>query len=159
MYFPSGARVTTISAISSFSASQISSFQKDRQAFNQLTNALQSGDLTAAQNAYNTLSSSPMAQGDSPFAQALQQIGKDLQSNNLSGAQDALKSLQQQQRAHRGHHHHHHDSASQLATASDRSSSNGATASGADGDASSDGTNILDISLTIESTNKIDIKA
>ncbi len=82
--FPAGLGVMTISAISSSSASSISTFQQDRQAFNQLTNALQSGDLTAAQNAYNTLASSPMAQGNSPFAQAIQQIGQDLQSGDAS---------------------------------------------------------------------------
>ena len=49
MHFPSGARVMTISAISSFSASQTSSYQTYRQAFSQLTNALQSGNLSAAQ--------------------------------------------------------------------------------------------------------------
>ena len=96
----------TISAISSFSASQTSSYQTYRQAFSQLTNALQSGNLSAAQDAYSTLASSPAAQGNGPFAQALQQIGQDLQSGDLKDAQQALASLQQQQQA-RGHHHHH----------------------------------------------------
>ncbi|MGB2648601.1 MAG: hypothetical protein WBC86_13485, partial [Pseudolabrys sp.] len=41
-----------------------------RQAFSQLANALQSGNLSAAQNAYDTLASSPAAQGTGPFAQA-----------------------------------------------------------------------------------------
>jgi hypothetical protein len=146
----------TISAISSFSASQVSSFQNYRQAYSQLTNALQSGDMTAAQNAYNTLSSSPMAQGDGPFAQALQEIGKDLQSNDLSGAQNALASLQQQQQAHRGHHHHHHGGASPLSGTSDPSSSNGSNASNTGGE---DSSTTIDISITIDSTNKVDIKA
>ena len=74
----------TISAISASNASSISTFQQDRQAFNQLTSALQSGDLAAAQDAYNTLASSPMAQGNSPFAQAIQQIGQDLQSGDAA---------------------------------------------------------------------------
>jgi hypothetical protein len=142
----------TISAISSFSASQVSSFQKYRQAFSQLTNALQSGDMTGAQSAYNTLSSSPMAQGNGPFAQALQQIGKDLQANDLTGAQDALTSLQQQQQAHRGHHHHHHGVVSPPSDTSDPSNASST-------DDNPDGTTILDISVTVESTNKIDIKA
>ena len=97
----------TISAISSSNTSAISIFQQDRQAFNQLTNALQSGDLTAAQNAYNTLASSPMAQGNSPFAQAIQQIGQDLQSGDAASLADAQKVLASLQQA-RGHHHHHH---------------------------------------------------
>lgn len=85
----------TISAISSFSASQASNYQNYRQAFGQLANALQSGNLAAAQSAYNTLASSPAAQGSGPFAQALQQIGKALSSNDLDGAQQALSLLQQ----------------------------------------------------------------
>jgi len=86
----------TISAISSFSASQTSNYQNYRQAFSQLANALQSGDLDAAKSAYDTLKSSPAAQGTGPFAQALQQIGKALDSNDLDGAQKALATLQQQ---------------------------------------------------------------
>jgi hypothetical protein len=39
---------------------------------------LQSGNLDAAKSAYDTLASSPAAQGTGPFAQALQQIGKAL---------------------------------------------------------------------------------
>ena len=77
----------TISAISSFSASQASNYQNYRQAFSQLANALQSGDLDAAKSAYDTLKSSPAAQGTGPFAQALQQIGNALDSNDLDGAQ------------------------------------------------------------------------
>ena len=97
----------TISAISSSSASSISSFQQDRQAFNQLVSALQSGDVASAQDAYNTLAASPMAQGNSPFAQAIQQIGKDLQAGDAASLADAQKVLSSLQQA-RGHHHHHH---------------------------------------------------
>jgi hypothetical protein len=115
--------------------------------------------MTAAQAAYNTLSSSPMAQGNEPFAQALQQIGKDLQSSDLSAAQNTLAQLQQQQQAHRGHYHHHHGGASPLPTASDPSSSNNASATGTGGDGDSDGSTVIDISITVDPTNKIDIKA
>jgi len=48
---------------------------------------LQSGDLDAAKSACDTLKSSPAAQGSGPFAQALQQIGNALDSNDLDGAQ------------------------------------------------------------------------
>jgi hypothetical protein len=97
----------TISAISSSGASFFSSIQNDRQAFNQLSSALQLGDLTAAQNAYNTLASSPMAQGNSPFAKAIQQIGRDLQAGDPSSLADAQKIMSSLQQA-RGRHHHHH---------------------------------------------------
>jgi hypothetical protein len=97
-----------------------------------------------------------MAQGNGPFAQALQQIGKDLQSNNLSDAQNTLAQLQQQQQAHRGHHHHHHGGAAALSGAPDPSDGGNA---GGSGGGNSDVTNVLDISITVESTNRLDIKA
>jgi hypothetical protein len=154
----------TISAISPFSASPISSFQTFRQTFGQLASALQSGDLTAAQNAYNTLSTSPIAQGNEPFAVALQQIGQDLQSGDLADAQKALASLQQQQQAHRGHHHHHGgggiSAPSSTSNTSNTSNSGGSSSSDPDGDGNTEGTTtILQISITVESDNKVDIKA
>ena len=115
----------TISAISSFSASQTANYQNYRQAFSQLSNALQSGDLSAAQSAYDTLASSPAAQGTGPFAQALQQIGQDLKAGDLDGAQKALASLQQQ-RAH-GHHHHHHNGGVSNQNSTDTSNPSGDT--------------------------------
>lgn len=146
----------TISAVSSFSASSISSYQKDRQAFGQLVSGLQSGDLTAAQAAYNTLASSPMAQGNGPFAQAIQQIGKDLQSGDLADAQKALASLQQQQQA-RGHHRHHHGGGSVSGT-SDSSQATSSTNAG-DCTETADSTDItVQITAASDST-KIDIKA
>ena len=135
----------TISAISPFSASQTSNYQNYRQAFSQLANALQSGDLDAAKSAYDTLKSSPAAQGSGPFAQALQQIGNALDSNDLDGAQKALATLQQQQRAH-GHHHHHGGVSSQNST--DSSGPSGVTET----------VNIdVQVTATFDSTNKVDI--
>jgi len=135
----------TISAISPFSASQTSNYQNYRQAFSQLTNALQSGDLDAAKSAYDTVKTSPAAQGTGPFAQALQQIGNALDSNDLDGAQKALATLQQQQRAH-GHHHHHGGVSSQNSTDS----------SGPSGDTET--VNIdVQVTATFDSTNKVDI--
>ena len=132
----------TISAISSSNAFSISTFQQDRQAFNQLTSALQDGDLAAAQDAYNTLASSPMAQGSGPFAQAIQQIGKDLQAGDASSLADAQKILSSLQQA-RGHHHHHHGGSD-----------------GASGTAGPGGTanSVTQIAAT-DSDNALDIKA
>jgi hypothetical protein len=53
----------TISAISSFSASQTSNYQNYRQAFSQLANALQSGDLDGVQKALATLQQQQRAHG------------------------------------------------------------------------------------------------
>jgi len=97
----------TVSAVSA-GITQPNPYAQDRQTFGQLVSALNSGDLSAAQSAYNALSASPLAQGNGPFGQALQQIGQSLQSGDLSGAQSALASLQQ---ARGGHHHHHHGGA------------------------------------------------
>lgn len=148
----------TISAISSFSASAAASFQTDRQAFGQLTNALQSGNLTAAQDAYNTLASSPLAQGNSPFAQALKQIGQDLQSGDIADAQKALASLQQQQQARGGHHHHHHHGGG-VSGASEASKTSDSSASDPNADSSTNTLLQIDLTVTTNSDNKVDIKA
>ena len=137
----------TISAISSSNASFISTFQQDRQAFNQLTSALQSGDLTAAQNAYNTLASSPMAQGNGPFAQAIQEIGKDLQAGDAASLADAQKVLSSLQQA-RGHHHHHHGGGE----VSGASSTNAT-------DPDSNSANSITQTAAPDSDNAVDIKA
>jgi hypothetical protein len=148
----------TISAISSFSASQTSSYQTYRQAFSQLTNALQSGNLSAAQDAYSTLASSPAAQGNGPFAQALQQIGQDLKSGDLKDAQQALASLQQQQQA-RGHHHHHGGGG--ISGTSDPSQTQNST--NASDPHNTDDTDSISIDIqvtgTFNSSSKVDIKA
>jgi len=146
----------TISAISSFSASQTSNYQNFRQAFNQLTNAMQSGNLSAAQSAYDTLASSPAAQGTGPLAQALQQIGQDLKAGDLGDAQQALTSLQQQQQAH-GHHHHHHGSGA-MSSASDSTQNANAGDPNPNNDADSVSIEIQ-VTATFDSSNKVDITA
>jgi hypothetical protein len=95
------------------------------------------------------LASSPAAQGTGPFAQALAQIGKDLQSKDLDGAQQALSSLQQQQQA-RGHHRHHHGGISQSENSTDANDPN------SDADTVS-----IDIQVTstFDTANKVDLKA
>ncbi|MGB6817747.1 MAG: hypothetical protein WBE29_12420 [Pseudolabrys sp.] len=113
-----------------------------RQAFSQLANALQSGNLSAA---VGVITCSP---GTGPFAQALAQIGKDLQSKDLDGAQQALSSLQQQQQA-RGHHRHHHGGISQSQNSTDANDPN------SDADTVS-----IDIQVTstFDTANKVDLK-
>ena len=147
-----------ISAISSFSASPTSSYQNYRQAFSQLTNALQSGNLSAAQDAYSTLASSPAAQGSGPFAQALQQIGQDLQSGDMKDAQQALASLQQQQQAHG--HHPHHGGGGISGTSDPSQAQNGANASDPDNSDDTDSISIdIQVTETFNSSSKVDIKA
>jgi hypothetical protein len=147
-----------ISSISSASISPTQSFNPSaiRQAFSQLGNALQSGDLSAAQSAYTTLSQSPAAQGNGPFAQALQQIGQDLQSGDIAGAQKALAALQQQVK---GHHHHHHGGGQPAQAASNNAAQSSNTTSN-DGDAN-DATTTATVSPTASSssTNSVNISA
>jgi len=75
-------------------------WQQQRQNFNKLSQALQSGDLSAAQQAFAALSSkSPNASNpNSPLAK----LGRALQSGDLNAAQQAFSSLRTG-----GHHHHH----------------------------------------------------
>jgi DNA-binding FadR family transcriptional regulator len=115
----------TISPTCSISSSQSSTlqtnFQQRRQAFQQLSQALQSGDLKQAQQAYSTLTQYMPASGpanNSQVSQDFQAIGKALQSGNLADAQTALAAFQKNAKAaqqgstavnsHHHHHHHHH---------------------------------------------------
>lgn len=91
-----------------------------RQEFEQLGQDLQSGNLSAAQSDFATLtqmepqstssSSSSTATSTSPMAQAFAQLSKDLQSGNLSAAQQDFAAIQQVQAnaVQSGGHHHHH---------------------------------------------------
>jgi soluble cytochrome b562 len=109
----------SISAISgqTLNASTTGSASTDfGQQFKQLADALDSGDLSDAQQAYADLSQlqdsgqGPSANSNSPLAKVLGQIGQSLQSGDLTGAQQSLQSFQQ---ARGGHHHHgHHGGAS-----------------------------------------------
>jgi len=105
----------SIGAVSSSTPSIQPNSQQDamRQNFQALTQALQSGNLTAAQQAYATLTQNmpSQASGDSsndqtnPFQQALASIGSALQSGDISGAQTAMQNLTETMKAHKGHHH------------------------------------------------------
>jgi hypothetical protein len=108
----------SISAINSNqNASQLSSqvnYKQVKADFQSVTQALQSGDITTAQQAFAALQKddpkvaqalSQSGQNSSnPQSTALQALSTALQSGNVTGAQTALASLQQ---AHKGHHHHH----------------------------------------------------
>src|ERR1039457_6584803 len=124
-----------ITPVSTISAGISPPIDPMRQAFGQLTSAIQSGDLSAAQSAYTTLTQAQPNQGSGPFSQALSQIGDALQSDDIGKAQQALAALQQQMQTMKGAHHHHghhHGGGgdkSQSASASPSSSSDPTTAS------------------------------
>ncbi|MES1152057.1 MAG: hypothetical protein ABUL54_09190 [Dongia sp.] len=102
-----------------------SSQQKDvRNAFKQMADAIDSGNLQDAQNAFDNLASllnnnqqptqgtsqtqSQTAGSGSDFSSLLNQIGSALQSGDLDQAKQALTNLQQSAQAGRGGHRHHH---------------------------------------------------
>src|ERR1700746_390709 len=95
-----------MSAISSASAASINLAQttnltQTRQAFSQMSSAIQSGDLSTAQSAYNTLMQNIGGNSNEPLTQALQQVGSALQSGDTGQAQQTLSQLQQQMQSGR----------------------------------------------------------
>ncbi|MGH6683387.1 MAG: hypothetical protein ACRECA_05595 [Pseudolabrys sp.] len=106
-----------IAPVSSASTGISPPIDSTRQTLTQLTNAIQSGNLSAAQSAYSTLSQAAGSDPNSPFAQALDQIGDALKSGDLTKAQQTLANLQQHMQtatgAHRHHGHHHASNADQ----------------------------------------------
>jgi hypothetical protein len=97
-----------------------------QQQFQQLSNALKSGNLSAAQSDFATLqqafsqptsiaastsATSAAASVTNPIAQAFSQLGSDLQSGNLSAAQKDFSTVQQDIQSLSGgrvNHHHAH---------------------------------------------------
>ena len=102
--------MSTSSISSASSGYQPNSLQSTlRQNFQTLSQAIQSGNLSAAQQAYAARSQNAPAQANgsaaNPFQQALAGIGSALQSGDIASAQTALQGLQQNMKAHHGHHH------------------------------------------------------
>ena len=98
-------------------------FAQRAQDFKALSNALQSGDLASAQQAFDAfqqnIPNNPSSQTGqnsnqtSPLGKNLQALQSALQSGDLSGAQQAFATLKQDMQSARkahGHHHHHHSS-------------------------------------------------
>jgi outer membrane protein assembly factor BamD (BamD/ComL family) len=130
--FPLEEVAMSVSGISSSSLSNYDSqsvqnqIQQFQQAFQQLGQDLQSGNLSAAQSDFATLqqlrpqsTSTSSSQSNNPVAQAFSQLSQDLQSGNLSAAQRDYATIQQafqsqatQSQATQGHHHHHGGSSS-----------------------------------------------
>lgn len=126
----------TIGATTSYLSSNPPTSQQNafQQNFAALVQALQGGNLSSAQSAYQTLMQNAPANATNassssqanPFAQALASIGTALQSGNLSAAQAALQTLQQIMRGH----HHRHPPESQTASATPSTTSSNAASTG-----------------------------
>ena len=123
--------ISSIGSTAGLSSAWQNTFQQRRQDFNQLAQALQSGDLSGAQKAFADLQSlqqnnsgtNPNSNG-SPIQNDFAALGQALQSGNLSQAQSDFTQLQNDLQTafqnqsgsqgtsgtHRGHHHHHHHS-------------------------------------------------
>jgi len=137
----------TISSISPLSTSAVqpaSSPTNFRQTFNQLVSALNSGELSGAQQAFSALGQlqssgqGPPGNSKTPFTQALGQIGQALQNNDVTAAKQALSTLPPGLARLHGHHGHHgvnDQFAASDATASSRASgsSSGTTGSSSPG--------------------------
>ena len=110
--------VAGVSSSSALNPSHLQSlFQQRRSDFQQLSKALQSGDLAGAQAAFDALSnlgqnassstsSSTATSGpfrNSKLAQDFNNLGQALQSGDLAGAQQAFATLQQDIKASRHH--------------------------------------------------------
>jgi hypothetical protein len=117
-----------------YSAQNVQSqMQQMRQEFQQLGKDLQSGNMSAAQSDFATLtqldpnltastssttatSAATSSTTSNPMAQAFAQLAQDLKSGNLSAAQQDFSTIQQAMQsasAAHGHHHHHHSESSQ----------------------------------------------
>ncbi len=94
--------VSAISANGYFDYSAQSTFQKLQQAFQQLGNDLQAGNLTAAESDFVTLqqdlpqaTNSSSSQSTNPIAQAFNQLSQDLEAGNLTAAQQDYATIKQ----------------------------------------------------------------
>ena len=123
-------------------SSSVSNWQQRQQNFKALGSALQTGDLTGAQQAFATITANNPAAANNPSS-PLAQIGQALQSGNLAGAQQAAQTWRGQ-----------HGGGAAQANASDAASaflktltpltSNTPTASTADTSATTSGTPTAD---------------
>lgn len=125
----------TVSAVSSDgginqAADIQNKFQQFRTDFQQLSKALQSGDLAGAQQAYTSLMQVVQAgaqnKQDSTISNDFAALGQALQSGDMTAAQKAFSTLQQDMKSAgqtQFHHHRHHS----VQSADDSSASSSAT--------------------------------
>ena len=109
--------VTGVASTSNtYQTSSTNPYAQVKQDFQNLGKALQSGNLSDAQQAFATLqqdsptSGQPQGNQSSNASNPMQDLGNALQSGDLSGAQTAFA---QMQKAGKGHGHRHHQESSQ----------------------------------------------
>jgi soluble cytochrome b562 len=127
--------MSTVSGITTSNASLISWQEKIKQFktnFEKLAEALQSGDLSAAQNAFSVLLQG-MPSNNNPqdkIKADFDALGKALQSGDLDAAKKAFLKLQQDMQALHKTHRHQHKHSEQANTDTETTSDNRSTASG-----------------------------
>jgi hypothetical protein len=134
-------------------------FQQLRKEFEALAGALQSGDLTGAQNAFADLqklqpSSSPAnsaqtnGQGGGQLAADFKALGDALQKGDMDSARTAFAKLQQDaQSIHHHRHHRHHASGTQDAGSNAATTLTNSTGSTSSGDNSTSTAGKIDITV------------
>ena len=150
--------MSSLNVASSTSALQQAQWSQPSNPWQQLSQALQSGNLQAAQQAFATLPaerqpgrvhllrvhqsySSTTSSSQNP----LQALAQALQSGNLSAAQQAFSQLQQ---AGSTHHHHHHGQGGGSASAASGSGTATTASAAATTSASISGTSSADAAAT-----------
>ncbi len=105
-------------------------FSKMKQAWQQLSQSLQSGDLDGAKTAFATItqlqqqvqsSKGTSSNQNSQLSADMKTLGQALQSGDLSSAQSAFAAVQKDMQAAHGHHHHHGSSASSASSSTTES--------------------------------------
>ncbi len=155
------------SATSSVGSTQQSQWAQTKSLWDQLGQALQSGDLAGAQKAFAALQAKA-PQGAASQAQGaaasngqgnssqnpMSALASALQSGNLAAAQQAFSQIQQTQ----GHHHHHHHHGSQSSTSTPTTASTTATTSTSSttpADATTSSASSTNITINISGGNNI----
>jgi hypothetical protein len=145
--------ISPLSALTSASAPDPADLQgslkQTKADFQAISSALQSGDISGAQQAFaqlqkdnprlaQALSSAPSS-SDSPRIADLKSLASALKSGDLSGAQQAFSKLQQDVKSAGSHHHRHHAAATPAA----------APATGTDADGDNDGSTTTGTALNV----------
>lgn len=85
-----GMRISGPSPAGASQSTSVANWQQRQQSFQDMISALQSGNLSGAQQAFGALGGNSNIQGNGPLAQ----LGQALKSGDLTGAQQAAQALQ-----------------------------------------------------------------
>lgn len=124
----------SISAISS-SSSYTNPFAKIKEDFQDIGTALQSGSLSDAQKAYETLQSdttSESSDSNNPMNKDIESLGTALESGNLADAQKVMSKIEQHLKGHGEFAKQQMDIEAALSTSSSDTSNDSSTSSDAD---------------------------